>query len=93
MHKIITAALSTTVLGVFTASAIAGPSCTSEPKSSWMSEANMKEHVAKLGYKDIRTFKTSGNCYEIYGRNADGKKAEVYFNPVTGDVVKANIEG
>ena len=93
MQKIITAAISAALLAAFSASAMAGPSCTSEPKASWMSEADMKDHVAKLGYKDIRAFKTSGNCYEIYGRDANGRKAEVYFNPVTGDVVKANIEG
>jgi hypothetical protein len=93
MQKIITAAISAALLAAFSASAVAGPSCTSEPKERWMSEAAMKDRVAQLGYKDIRTFKISGNCYEIYGRGADGRKAEVYFNPVTGEVVKANSEG
>lgn len=50
----------------------------------------MKVQVAKLGYK-VKTFKVSGNCYEIYGWTKDGKKAEVYFNPVTGAVVKSKI--
>ena len=93
MQKIIAVTISAALLSAISASAIAGPSCTSEPKARWMSEADMKDHAAQLGYKDIRTFKTSGNCYEIYGRTADGKKAEVYFNPVTGDVDKANIDG
>ena len=45
-----------------------------------------------MGYKDIRTFKvTDGNCYEIYGYNKDGKKAEVYFNPVTAEIVTQKI--
>jgi len=49
--------------------------------------------VNELGYARVKTFKVSGNCYEIYGYTKDGQKAEVYFNPVNGDVVKANIGG
>ncbi len=75
------------------AAAMAAPKCTTEPKDKWMTEEAMKAKVAELGYKDIRTFKVSGSCYEIYGKTQDGKKAEVYFNPVTGDVVKAEIGG
>jgi hypothetical protein len=53
----------------------------------------MKAKVATLGYERIKTFKISGNCYEIYGYTKDGQKAEVYFNPVTGDIVKSDIGG
>lgn len=68
----------------------AAPACTAAPQSKWMSQDAMKVQVAKLGYK-VKTFKVSGNCYEIYGWTKDGKKAEVYFNPVTGAVVKSKI--
>ncbi len=71
----------------------AAPKCTAEPREKWMSEAAMQAKVADLGYDRIRTFKVSGDCYEIYGYTKDGQKAEVYFNPVTGAVVKANIGG
>jgi len=74
--------------------ALAGPTCTKEAKGKWLSEDAMKQKIAEMGYKDIKTFKTtSGSCYEIYGHNAEGKKAEVYFNPVTAEVVKAEIGG
>jgi hypothetical protein len=70
--------------------ALAGPKCTDEAKTAWMTEDAMKAKIADMGYKDIRTFKTtSGNCYEIYGFSKDGKKAEVYFHPVTGAIVEA----
>lgn len=70
--------------------ALAGPKCTEEPKSAWLTEEAMKGKIAAMGYKDIKVFKTtSGNCYEIYGYDKDGKKAEVYFHPVTGAVVEA----
>ena len=79
--------------GTASTAALAAPNCTAEPKAKWMTEEAMKAKVAEMGYKDIRTFKTSGNCYEIYGFTKDGKKAEVYFNPVSGEVVQSKIGG
>jgi hypothetical protein len=65
--------------------------CPEAPKDKWMSEADMKKKVADMGYThDI--FKVSGNCYEIYGKNKDGKDVEVYFNPVDGSIVKEEVE-
>lgn len=72
--------------------ASASPACTTEAKDKWMSEDAMKAKVAEMGYQKIKTFKVSGNCYEIYGYTKDGKKAEVYFNPVSGAVVKSEID-
>ena len=68
------------------------PNCTTEPKTAWMSEADMKARVTQMGYK-TNVFKVSGNCYEIYGTDKEGRDVEVYFNPVTGEVVKSEIEG
>ncbi|MBX5167467.1 MULTISPECIES: PepSY domain-containing protein [unclassified Rhizobium] len=67
--------------------ALASPSCTKEPKSKWMSENAMKAKIDTLGYK-VKTFEVTGNCYEIYGKDKEGKRAEVYFNPVSGDIVQ-----
>ncbi len=71
---------------------LAGPSCTTETKSKWMSEDAMKAKIDAAGYK-VKTFQVTGSCYEIYGKNKDGKRAEVYFNPVSGDIVKSEIGG
>ena len=73
-------------------SAAAGPACTTEAKDKWLPEDAMKAKVAEMGYQKIKTFKVSGSCYEIYGYTKDNKKAEVYFNPVTGAVVKSEID-
>lgn len=76
------------------APALASPKCTDQPQSKWLSEDAMKAKIAKMGFKKIRTFqKTMSGCYEIYGFTPDNKKAEVYFNPVTGAVVEKNIDG
>ena len=75
------------VIAATPALAFASPSCTKEPKSKWMTEDAMKAKIDALGYK-VKTFEVTGNCYEIYGKDKDGKRAEVYFNPVSGDIVQ-----
>ena len=80
------------VAPVSVAPASAGPACTTEAKDKWLTEDAMKAKVTEMGYQKIKTFKVSGSCYEIYGYTKDNKKAEVYFNPVTGAVVKSEID-
>ena len=83
-----------TVLLVFSALTVcasaswAGPNCTKEPKDKWQNQDTFKQNLVTEGYK-IKVFKvTPGNCYEIYGHNKEGKKVEIYFNPVDGSKVK-----
>lgn len=72
--------------------AVAGPVCTTQPSSKWLTPAQMKAKIAKMGYRDIKVFQVSGSCYEIYAHTKDGRRAEVYFNPVTGAVVQNNVD-
>jgi len=66
--------------------------CTMEPKESWLDQQEFQSKLRADGY-DIAEFKvTEGNCYEIYGRNSDGQKVEIYFNPVDGSIVKQEME-
>ncbi|MEQ1664123.1 MAG: PepSY domain-containing protein [Bdellovibrionales bacterium] len=69
------------------ASAQAKKHCTDEPKDKWMSEADFKKKIEDEGFK-IKKFKQPGTCYEIYGTNKEGKKVEIYYNPVDGSVAK-----
>ncbi|MBM5571548.1 MULTISPECIES: PepSY domain-containing protein [Deefgea] len=69
----------------------ASAKCTPHPKAEWMKEADAKAKIEGMGYK-IKKFKTSGECYEIYGHNKEGKKAEVYFDTKTLDIVKSEID-
>lgn len=73
------------------APAFASPDCTKEPKANWLPAEDVKAKATEMGYK-AEVFKISGNCYEIYGYNKDGKQVEVYFNPVSGAVVEEEIE-
>lgn len=81
----------TLTLALTSGVALADADCPAAPKDTWLPEADMKKKVADMGYKhDV--FKVSGNCYEIYGHNKDGKQVEVYFNPVDGSIVKEEVE-
>jgi hypothetical protein len=73
------------VVGPFAAHA--NPTCTTEPKEKWMSEETIKAKIAALGYHQIRSFKVTESCYEIYGSDKSNKLVEVYFNPITGNIV------
>jgi len=70
--------------------AFAAANCPKYPKNEWMPEAEAKKKIEGMGYK-IDKFKVSGNCYEIYGFNKEGKKAEVYFDAKTLAIVKSEI--
>jgi len=72
--------------------ASAAPVCTKLPPAKWLTQAQMKAKIAKMGYRDIKVFQVSGSCYEVYAHTKDGKRAEVYFNPVTGAVVQNNVD-
>lgn len=71
--------------------ALASANCPSYPKEDWASEDTLKEGLAAEGYT-IKKFKIDGNCYEIYGRNKEGKKVEIYFDMKTLAIIKAEIE-
>lgn len=67
--------------------------CTDRPKSEWKSVLDIQKKIVNEHGFAIKKFQESGTCYEIYGwgLSKDGKKfeeIEVYFNPVTGDIVK-----
>lgn len=74
----------------FSTTAFAGAKCAAHPKSEWMKEADARAKIEAQGYT-IKKFKVDGNCYEIYGTNKEGKKAEIYYDTKTLDVVKSEI--
>ncbi len=80
-----------TAMAMTGVSAHAKKNCTEQPKDKWMSEAEFKKSVEARGYK-INKFKQPGSCYEIYGIDNEGRKVEVYFNPVDASVVKEKID-
>lgn len=75
--------------------AVAGPACTDEPQSKWLSEAQMTKIFTDLGYTDdVKKLHVSkGKCWEIYGHEKKtGKKVEIYFHPITGAIAEMNTK-
>ncbi|OAI51837.1 hypothetical protein AYO46_07070 [Betaproteobacteria bacterium SCGC AG-212-J23] len=77
-------------LSLASTGALARADCPQYPKAEWMPKEQAKAKIEAMGYK-IDKFKIDGNCYEIYGFNKEGKKAEVYFDAKTLNVIKAEI--
>ncbi len=69
----------------------ASADCSAYPKEEWADEDTLKEALDAEGYT-IKKFKIDGNCYEIYGRNKEGKKVEIYFDMKTLAIIKAEVE-
>jgi hypothetical protein len=61
------------------------PGCTKEPQTAWKSVDSSAAKATSLGYTTSKT-KTTGSCHEIYATKG-GKKFELFFNPVTNDLV------
>lgn len=71
---------------------LAATQCTTADKSTWQDPDAFQAQLKEQGYK-INKFKvTKGNCYEIYGFDKDGRKVEIYHDPVSGKAVKTEIE-
>lgn len=59
--------------------------CTDVAQSSWLTVDAIKAKAEAAGYTNIKKVKIEGSCYEVYAFDKDGKKAEVLFNPATGE--------
>jgi hypothetical protein len=79
------------VAATFSTVALAKADCPVYPKSEWMKAEDAKAKIEAQGYA-IDKFKVSGNCYEIYGKNKEGKKVEIYYDAKTLAPVKSEIE-
>lgn len=80
------AAAATLLIG---SAAFAGTECTTAPQANWMTQQQMLQKLVDTGYTIERFLVTKGGCYEMYGWDKDGRRVEIYHNPVDGKVVKA----
>ena len=57
------------------------------PEGAWLSEAQIQAKAEALGYT-VRSVGEDDGCLEVKGMDAAGAKVEVYFDPVTAEIVK-----
>lgn len=75
----------------------AGANCPKLPQDQWLHVLEMQKKIVNDYGFAIKRFLTDGNCYEIYGwgLNEAGNEfvqIEVYFNPVTGEIIKKKVK-
>ncbi len=55
-----------------------------------MSIEAISAKATEMGY-DVRKVEVDDGCYEVYGIK-DGVKSEIYFHPVSAEVVKVKLD-
>lgn len=84
MRTTIIAATGLTLL--MTAAAFGSETC-NVPEAEWQPELALRQKLEAEGWK-INRVKIDEGCYEVYGFDGDGERAETYFDPKTFEVVK-----
>lgn len=62
--------------------------CEPIPKAEWKPQAELEHKLANQGWK-ISRVKIENGCYEVYGKDASGRKVEWFFHPKTLERVTA----
>lgn len=76
----------TTILAALSAApALASERC-SVPGDQWRSVDELKSALTDSGWT-VSNVKTEDGCYEVYGRDADGKRVEIFFDPRSFEMV------
>lgn len=82
---IITVALLTGLSATAQAESFGKP-CTTEPKEKWLSIESIEKVVKDHGF-DVAKSKLKGTCVEVYARDKNGKRIELFIDPSTGNPV------
>lgn len=80
-----------TVLSAGSAFAEDDAYCGNAPRDQWIGREAIKTKVTAMGY-DVRRVKPDDGCYEVRATDKNGAKAELYLNPVTGEVVRNKMD-
>lgn len=83
--------LSVLLICLITSNVQAAVTCKAYPQSEWANQDDLKLVLMEEGYT-IRTLKIENNCYEMYGKNKQNKKVEIYFDMKSLAIVAAEIE-
>lgn len=61
--------------------------CDVPNKAEWKPQMELQRKLLADGWKKVRQVKTENGCYEVYGFDEKGERAEVFFNPKTFEKV------
>jgi hypothetical protein len=66
-----------------------GKPCTTEPKEKWLSIEAIEKIVKEHGF-DVAKSKLKNGCAEVYVRDNQGQRVELFIDPATGNPVGSN---
>ena len=61
--------------------------CEAIPEREWKPQMELQKKLTGEGWK-VRKVKSYHGCYEVYGIDANGARAEAFFNPKTFERVE-----
>lgn len=61
--------------------------CDAIPKNEWKPQTELQKRLTSEGWK-VRKVQNYHGCYEVYGFDANGARAEAFFNPKTFERVE-----
>jgi len=61
------------------------------PEDEWQPQETLEEKLKAEGWT-IKRVKIDAGCYEVYGKTADGKRKESYFDPKSFKLVRSEEE-
>ncbi|WP_134682375.1 PepSY domain-containing protein [Paracoccus ravus] len=70
-----------TVAVLTAAPALAADRCDVD-KAKWRPVEELKAELASKGWT-VSNVKEEDGCYEVYGKDASGKRVEIFFDPAT----------
>ena len=59
----------------------------STPKAEWRGQMELQSKLVAEGWK-VRKVKVENGCYEVYGFDPKGQKAEAFFDPKSFEPVQ-----
>jgi hypothetical protein len=77
-------------LALIAGPALAGDDC-AVPMTDWQPREAVVKLAAEQGW-DLRRIRIDDGCYEVIGRDAEGRAIEVKLNPATLAVIELEFE-
>lgn len=93
---IATLALTGGILGagaVFLPAFAQGDTPTAASQSQWMSLQQLQSRLAAVGFHDFEEIERKSDKYEVKATDPQGRRVELYVDPVTGEILKIETEG
>ena len=65
---------------------------TTTTPANWMTMEQVQAKLQSAGYRDFEKFERDSDKYEVKATDAQGRRVELDVDPVTGDILKTEVE-